>query len=574
MVTPCPLLLSAQAAVSRVRHLFFEFWRRIADGEELISRFDADALQRAGVDPSLLKRPDYVPAASVVEDADLFEWQFFGYSRQEAENIDPQQRLSLMCAWEALEMAGYASSTLTARTGVIGSSRMSTYQLSQRQDAQQIASPQVFQKLMGNDKDYLATRVAYKLGLRGPAYTVQTACSSSLIAIHLACEAIASGDAEMMLAGGASLSFPQQAGYFYRQGMIFSADGHCRPFDAEANGTLVGNGAAVVLLKRLDRAIADGDPILAVIRGTAINNDGNDKAGYTAPSLSGQRDVIRDALAMADIDADTIGLVEAHGTATPLGDPLKISALTEAWSPQPQQTAIGSLKSNVGHLDTAAGVASMLKAGLAIWQRQIPPSLNFSQPNPAIDFASTPFYVPQQLKPWHSETPHRAAVSSFGIGGSNAHAILEAAPQMDASRDNDRPLHLLLSARSEKSLYALVQQYVVRLSDREASFDMLAYAATSFYHRSLFNYRLLLSASDIDGWLSLLLDIGDGVANLQQVNSDAGIVAYCVSNGTRLTAELQTQLGQKMPEWHGLITNSEQRSLLPVTPFDGERCWH
>ncbi len=555
----------------------FEFWRRIADGEELISRFDADALQRAGVDPSLLKRPDYVPAAAVVEDADRFEWQFFGYSRQEAENIDPQQRLFLMCAWEALEMAGYSPATLSARTGVIGSSRMSTYQLPQRQDAQQIVSPQVFQKLMGNDKDYLATRVAYKLGLRGPAYTVQTACSSSLIATHLACEAIASGDAEMMLAGGASLSFPQQAGYFYREGMIFSADGHCRPFDAEANGTLVGNGAAVVLLKRLDRAIEDGDPILAVIRGTAINNDGNDKAGYTAPSLSGQRDVIRDALALADVDADTIGLVEAHGTATPLGDPLEISALTEAWSPwspQPQQTAIGSLKSNVGHLDTAAGIASLLKAGLAIWQRQIPPSLNFSQPNPAIDFASTPFYVPQQLQPWQSETPHRAAVSSFGIGGSNAHAILEAAPQAHASGDSSQPLHLLLSARSEKSLRALAQQHLLRLSDREASFDAQAYAATSFYHRSLFNYRLLLSASDVDGWLALLLDIEDGVAELQQVNGDAGIVAHHVSAGTALTAELQAQLGRTAPEWRGLITTSSQRALLPVTPFDGERCWH
>ncbi|ENM5738276.1 SDR family oxidoreductase [Vibrio mimicus] len=555
----------------------FEFWRRIADGEELISRFDADALQHAGVNPALLKRPDYVPAAAVVEDADRFEWQFFGYSRQEAENIDPQQRLFLMCAWEALEMAGYSSATLNARTGVIGSSRMSTYQLPQRRDAQQIVSPQVFQKLMGNDKDYLATRVAYKLGLRGPAYTVQTACSSSLIATHLACETIASGDADMMLAGGASLSFPQQAGYFYREGMIFSADGHCRPFDADANGTLVGNGVAVVLLKRLDRAIEDGDPILAVIRGTAINNDGNDKAGYTAPSLSGQRDVIRDALALADVDADTIGLVEAHGTATSLGDPLEISALTEAWSswsPQPQHTAIGSLKSNVGHLDTAAGIASLLKAGLAIWQRQIPPSLNFAKPNPAIDFTSTPFYVPQQLQPWNSSTPRRAAVSSFGIGGSNAHAILEAAPQHSVSGDSSQPLHLLLSARSEQSLCVLAQQHLLRLSDREADFDAHAYAATSFYHRSLFNHRLLLSASDVDGWLALLLDIAEGVASLRVVSTEAGISAHHASMGCETPVALQEQLGHSTPEWRGLIANSHQRALLPVTPFDGERCWH
>ncbi|MCU5775503.1 SDR family NAD(P)-dependent oxidoreductase [Erwiniaceae bacterium BAC15a-03b] len=553
----------------------FEFWRRIADGEELTSRFDAEALQRAGVDAALLQRADYVPAAAVVEDADRFEWGFFGYSRQEAESIDPQQRLFLMCAWEALEMAGYPPATLSARTGVIGSTRMSTYQLAQRQDAQQIVSPQVFQKLMGNDKDYLATRVAYKLGLRGPAYTVQTACSSSLIATHLACEAIASGDAEMMLAGGASLSFPQQAGYFYREGMIFSADGHCRPFDADANGTLVGNGVAVVLLKRLDRALEAGDPILSVIRGTAINNDGNDKAGFTAPSLSGQRDVIRDALAMADVAADTIGLVEAHGTATPLGDPLEISALTEAWSPwtpQPQQAAIGSLKSNVGHLDTAAGIASLLKAGLATWQRQIPPSINFSRPNPAINFAGSPFYVPQQLQPWlPGDTPLRAAVSSFGIGGSNAHAILEAPPLTTVPDDSGQPLQLLLSARSLHGLRALAQQHLLRLSDREAGFDAHAYGATSFYHRTLFSHRLLLSASDIDGWIGLLLDITEQDLHLQAAES--GISTAVFSNGTEIAGTLLNQLVQATPAWSGLIMPPARRALLPVTPFDGERCW-
>ncbi|WP_053116370.1 SDR family NAD(P)-dependent oxidoreductase [Winslowiella iniecta] len=556
----------------------FEFWRRIADGEELISRFDAEDLRKAGVDPSLLQRPDYVPAAAVVEDVDRFEWAFFGYSRQEAESIDPQQRLFLMCAWEALEMAGYPPASLSARTGVIGSARMSTYQLAQRQDAQQIVSPQVFQKLMGNDKDYLATRVAYKLGLRGPAFTVQTACSSSLIATHLACEAIASGEAEMMLAGGASLSFPQQAGYFYREGMIFSADGHCRPFDAEANGTLVGNGAAVVLLKRLDRALEDGDAILSVIRGTAINNDGNDKAGFTAPSLSGQRDVIRDALAIADVAADTIGLVEAHGTATPLGDPLEVSALTEAWSPwapQPQQTAIGSLKSNVGHLDTAAGIASLLKAGLAIWQRQIPPSINFDQPNPAINFAGSPFYVPQQLQPWQAgDTPRRAAVSSFGIGGSNAHAIVEAAPQVSAQPASSGALNLLLSARSEASLRALAQQHLLRLSDREADFDAHAYGATSFYHRSLFSHRLLLSAKDVDGWIALLLDIIEIEDYPQRLNGEDGIRASVASQGITPPAELLHQLTRATPDWRECIAATARRALLPVSPFAGERCWH
>lgn len=561
----------------------FEFWRRIADGEELISRFDGDDLQRAGVDPALLLRPDYVPAAAIVAEAERFEWAFFGYSRQEAESIDPQQRLFLMCAWDALEMAGYPSDSLRARTGVIGASRMSTWQLAQRQDAQHIASPQVFQKLIGNDKDYLATRTAYKLGLRGPAYTVQTACSSSLIAVHLACEAIASGDARMMLAGGASLSFPQQSGYFYREGMIFSADGHCRPFDAAANGTLPGNGAAVVLLKRLDHALEDGDAILSVIRGTAINNDGSDKAGFTAPSLSGQREVIQDALAMADVGADTIGLVEAHGTATPLGDPIEVSALTEAWaswSPQPQQTALGSLKSNTGHLDTAAGIGSLLKAGLALWQQQIPPSLNFDTPNPAIDFARTPFYVPQQLQPWRAvNAPLRAAVSSFGIGGSNAHAILEAAPDAALFRaadeasatlpaHDDKPLMLLLSARSEASLWALASQHLLRLSDREASFDARSYAATSFYHRTLFSHRLLISASDADGWIAHLLNVVEQLRP-ETVEGDDGVVLFAAGE---LPEALLAEAALKVPQWDRWIAPITQRALLPVSPFDGEHC--
>ncbi|NIE99095.1 KR domain-containing protein [Pantoea sp. Acro-805] len=552
----------------------FEFWRRIADGEELISRFDAAALTAAGVDPALLQRPDFVPAASVIENAERFEWQFFGYSRQEAESIDPQQRLFLMCAWEALEMAGYQPNTLQDRVGVIGSCRMSTWQTATAADAQNIVTPATFQKLMGNDKDYLATRVAYKLGLRGPAYTVQTACSSSLIATHLACEAIASGEADMMLAGGASLSFPQQAGYFHREGMIFSRDGHCRPFSADADGTLVANGAGVVLLKRLDRAVEDGDAILAVIRGTATNNDGSDKAGFTAPSLSGQREVIQDALAIAGVSADTIGLVEAHGTATPLGDPLEIAALTEAWSPASPtagQAAIGSLKSNLGHLDTAAGVGSLIKASLALWQQQIPPTLHFSAPNPAIDFSKTPFRVPTHLEPWPVPKHgwHRAAVSAFGIGGSNAHTILESAPVRQNPLSQADTYPLLLSARTPSALRALAQQHAARLSDREPGFSTNDYAATSLYHRSLFPCRVLLLASDADGWLAQLLDL------LELSEREAAkpmYVAEAVALSEAQRQSWQQQLSADKPDWQTLFAESARRSLLPVAPFEGEIC--
>ncbi len=560
----------------------FEFWRRLADGEELIDHFDHDELQAAGVSPDALKRKNFVPAAAVLDNTENFEWSFFGYSRQEAESIDPQQRFFLMCAWEALEMAGYQAGKRDARIGVIGASRISSYLLAEPEDAQNITSAEVFQKLMGNDKDYLATRVAYKLGLTGPAFTVQTACSSSLVATHLACEMIASGDADMMLAGGVSISFPQQAGYYYREGMIFSPDGRCRPFDAQANGTLVGNGAGVVLLKRLDRALEDGDAILSVIRGTAINNDGNMKAGYTAPSVEGQRNVITDALAIADVSPTTIDLVEAHGTATPLGDPIEVSALTQAWapfSPQRQQTALGSLKSNLGHLDTTAGVAGLLKASLAIWQQQIPPSLNFNTPNPAIDFDSSPFYVPQTLLPWpKSDTPKRAGVSSFGIGGTNSHAIIEAAPPRSDIANSNQPLPLLLSSRSLQGLHQLALRHAARLSEREAGFNAHAYAATSFHHRSLFSHRLLLQADDVEGWINRLLDFAEqsGATEFTTVKCAADINAWFFRSHDINDSEFNALIeacGRTDPQWEKYIPAPAVRILMPVSPFDGERCW-
>lgn len=469
------------------------FWRNIADGVELATRLDDRKPDREG--------RCFVPAASIVEQADHFDADFFGYSAQEAESIDPQQRIFLTIAWEALDSAGYGKDLSERLVGVFGASRMSTYQLPERDNLTDIASPRVFQRLIGNDKDYLASRISYKLGLTGPAMTVQTACSSSLVAVHLACEHIRNGECEMALAGGVGISFPQNGGYYHHEGMIFSEDGKCRPYDADAQGTVIGNGAGIVLLKALDDAVADGDPILAVIRGSAVNNDGHDKVGFTAPSVDGQADVIREALGMAEVPASSIGLVEGHGTATPLGDPIEVEALRRVYHAETDRAAfcaLGSVKSNLGHADTAAGIASLLKAVMAVHHGQIPPSLHFERPNPQIDLPNSPFYVPQMLMPWtgDEDTPRRAAVSSFGVGGTNCHMILEAPPIRDADADHyDGALSLMLSAPSLPALHRTARRYGDWLGDCDDG--TVTTAVSTLAARTPFPCRLAVAGRDV-----------------------------------------------------------------------------
>lgn len=573
-------VIAASCRMPRANDIF-DYWRLLADGEELIERFDAERLASVGVDPALLQRPDYVAAAAVVEDADRFDWSFFGYSKQEAQLIDPQQRLFLMCAWEALEMAGYPPAVLEQlsaplKVGVIGSCKLSTYSAAHFDKVQDIASPLTFTRLVGNDKDYLATRVSYKLGLTGSSFTVQTACSSSLVGIHLACEQLASGESDMVLAGGAGIGFAQESGYFHREGMIFSADGHCRPFDAQAGGTAIGNGVGVVLLKRLDQALADGDSVLAIVRGSAVNNDGSGKAGYTAPSPEGQARVIAEALSLAEVDPASIHLVEAHGTATALGDPIEVQALTRAWRRHThanQYCALGSVKSNLGHLDTAAGVASFLKTALALHHGQIPPSLHYTQPNPAIDFDSSPFYVPQMLLPWPDVSgPRRAAVSAFAIGGTNCHAVLEQAPETEAQADGDEPCLLVLSARSESALRELARRHAWCLGESQQSLG--DYCATSVHHRSLYPHRLIWVGNQRGELMGLLHGFAEG--------QDQGFTpqsAETVHLWASLDAEQPLQLlaSTVQPDWHAHPLGRrepQRRVLLPTCPFEGERCWY
>src|SRR5258708_13474906 len=333
--------------------------------------------------------------------------------------MDPQQRIFMECAWEALERAGYSSDNSADSIGVYGAVSVSSYLLNNLySNAELLDLVGSYPILLGNDKDFLATHTSYKLNLKGPSMAVQTACSSSLVAVHLACQSLVNGECEIALAGGASISIPQRQGYLYREGGIMSRDGHCRAFDARATGTVGGSGVGIVVLKRLEDALADGDHIHAVIRGTAINNDGSLKAGYTAPSIDGQTRVIRDAQIAAGVDPDSIQYVEAHGTGTMLGDPIEIAALRNAFSSSGRTgfCAIGSVKTNIGHLDAAAGVVGLIKTALAVEHKQIPPSLHFEQPNPHIDFATRPFYMTTILRDWETTgQPRRAGVSAFGI---------------------------------------------------------------------------------------------------------------------------------------------------------------
>ena len=457
------------------------FWQNLAMGRETIRRFAADELIAAGEDPALVEDSRYVPAYGALDDADKFDAAFFDMPPCEAAIVDPQQRVFLELAWQALESAGYDPARIEVPVGVFAGAGMNTYALNHLAGRRDIAADYgPFALMVASDKDYLPTRISYKLNLRGPSVAVQTACSTSLVAIAMACESLRQGDCAMALAGGVTIRFPQTAGYLHEDGMIFSPDGHCRAFDLAAAGIVAGSGAGIVVLKPLTAALADGDHIHAVIKGIAINNDGAAKVGYTAPSVEGQQRVIREVLDRSGIDPEMIGYIEAHGTGTAIGDPIEIAALTGAWRRQTARSgfcAIGSVKTNLGHLDAAAGVIGFIKAVLAVERSQIPPSLHFERPNPSLELESSPFYVNTALRPWpDSDATRRAAVSAFGIGGTNAHAIIEQAPTA-APAGVSRPMHLLaLSARTPSALEAAAR----RLADRLELLPEAALADTGY----------------------------------------------------------------------------------------------
>ncbi|MBM3853477.1 MAG: type I polyketide synthase, partial [Verrucomicrobia bacterium] len=477
------------------------FWRNLRAGVESITFFREDELRAAGVAPALLADPAYVRANGVLRGAEEFDAAFFGFTPREAEVTDPQHRVFLEVAWEALERAGYNPAGAPGRVGVFAGAGLSTYLLKNLAPNQAfVDSAGELALLLGNNKDFVPTRTSYKLNLRGPSVAVNTACSTSLVAVHLAGQSLLDFHCDLALAGGVSVQVPQEQGYLHQEGGIGSPDGHCRAFDAAARGTVSGNGAGVVVLKRLTEALADGDIIHAVIRGSAVNNDGANKVGFTAPSVDGQSQVIADALAVAGVAPEEISYLEAHGTGTELGDPIEVAALTQVFGAHTTRRgfcALGSVKTNFGHLDEAAGVAGLVKAVLALQHRELPPTLHFTQPNPKIDFANSPFFVNARLAPWDSPAgvPRRAGVSSFGIGGTNAHVVLEEAPAASPAK-NDGAWHLLVvSARTPSALERAAENLALHL-EANPELPLADVAWTLAVGRSAFDQRRFVVARD------------------------------------------------------------------------------
>jgi len=454
------------------------FWDNLRHGKESIVTLAEDDLLAEGIPEKALANHAYVRRAALVDGIDEFDADFFGFTPQVARSTDPQHRLFLQTAWHAIEDAGYDPANIEGSVGVYATSTTSGYLLHNIMSnhdpnvvmGQGITFDMVNLSLQ-NDKDYLATKVAHAFNLRGPALSVQTACSSALVAVHLACQSILNGECEMALAGGASLRIPHHVGYWYAPGSMVSPTGHCRPFDVRSDGTIFGSGVGVVVLKALQDAVDDGDRIHAVIRGSALNNDGSTKMTYAAPTAAGQADVIAEAQAIAEVDASEVSYVETHGTGTPLGDPIEIEGLRQAFavSDEPRQGPcyIGSVKSNIGHLESAAGIASLIKAILCLKHRAIPATLHYTSPNPELHIDSGPFRVRSEYGPWEWDGVLRAGVSSFGVGGTNAHVVLEEAPPVPASTPNSGPQVLLMSARSSEALQQSRSALAAELSGGE-----------------------------------------------------------------------------------------------------------
>ena len=541
------------------------FWQNLLQGIESISFFSDEELEL--VERSVLSHPNYVKAGAVLPNIDKFDASFFGYSNKEAELIDPQQRLFLECAWSALENAGYDPGNYKGLVGVYGGSGTNTYLINNIYTNQRFSPSSTFKEpslalglSLENERDYLPTRISYKLNLTGPSINIQTACSTSLVAVHMACQSLFNGECDMALAGGVSISVPQKTGYFYQEDMILSPDGHCRAFDAQARGTLLGSGVGIVVLKLLQEAITDGDNIIAVIKGSAINNDGALKLGFTAPSIEGQAAVISDALAIAQIDASTVTYVETHGTGTALGDPIEITALTQAFRKSTDKKgfcAIGSVKTNFGHLDAAAGIAGLIKTVLALKHKCIPPSLHFKQPNPKIDFANSPFYVNTALSEWQTNgTPRRAGVSSFGMGGTNCHVVLEEAPSIEpATHTLEQDWHILcLSAKTEKALQELQERYVAYLkSHPDTKLADICFTANT--GRKHFKHRNSFIAQSVK---QLLEQLEAGATASREVTSSPGAIAFLFTGQGSQYVNMGRQLYEQAPTFRETLNRCDE----------------
>ena len=551
-----------------------EFWSNLCQGKESITRFSDQEIIAEGIAPELLKKPEYVKAWGVLEDADKFDAQFFGFNPREAEILDPQQRIFLEEAWKALEDAGCDSERFSGAIGTFASVGMNTYIKNLTEDNEIGNVANNYQIMINNDKDFLATRVAYKLNLEGPGLTVQTACSSSMVAVHLACRSLLNKECDMALAGGVSIRLPQKTGYMYQEGMILSPDGHCRAFDEKAKGTVGGNGAGVVVLKRLEEAIEQGDNICAVIKATAVNNDGSLKVGYTAPRIEGEAGVIAKAQELAGVSPETITYIEAHGTGTPMGDPIEIEALEKVFSENTDKKkycAVGSVKTNIGHLDAASGVIGLIKTVLAIKNGKIPPSLNFDKPNPKCNFENGHFYVNAKLSEWKTDgMPRRAGVSSFGIGGTNAHAVLEEAPvKRKVTSENARHL-LIFSAKTPSALKSMTSNFALHLKENPV-IDMNDVSYTLKLGRREFEYRCFIVCNTREEAIEAIEK--DNLIYENTVKSDKSYTATSLKEYTEEELGIFWLQGEKI-DWISLYEGQVRHKInLPAYPFEGQSFW-
>ncbi|ACE82625.1 L-histidine N(alpha)-methyltransferase [Cellvibrio japonicus] len=487
-----------------------EFETNLWAGKESIRTLTREELRLAGVPDEWLANPGYIPVTSSFADVESFDADFFKYSSREARRMDPQQRCLLECAWEALEHAGYSQKAFDYPVGVFAGASSNTYLLNnmlRKKVALNLDFMEYLEDRQGGDKDFIATRVAYKMNLCGPAFTVQSACSTSLVAVHTACQSLLNGECDMALAGAVTVMYPLDQGYWHKEGSMVSPDGHCRTFSDRAQGTVFGNGVGVIVLKRLEDALAERANILGVIKGSAMNNDGAVKPSYTAPSLDKQSEVISDALAIADVNPDTILFVEAHGTGTPMGDPIEVAALTQAYrdyTDKRQFCALGSVKTNIGHLDVAAGMAGIIKTLLVLKNHSVPPTLHFNAANPAIDFVRSPFFVNTDVQPLPDvDTPARAGITSLGVGGTNVHMILEAHTSPDSYSPDASAELLLLSAKTPEALAAVCSRMQDHLA-RHPSLSLADVAFTLKHGRIAWPYRVALVANDVSQCTELL----------------------------------------------------------------------
>lgn len=543
-----------------------ELWDNLATGVSAIRDLTEEELLASGVEPALLADPQYVRRAAPLKDIEHFDAAFFGFSPREAEVTDPQHRLFLECCWEGLEGAGYQPNKMPGRVGVFAGCGVSKYGFGNvRQRPDVMATTNEVQWAVGNNSDSLSNTVSYKLGLTGPAIAVQSFCSTSLVAVHLAVQSLLTYDSDVAIAGGASLELPQKAGYLYEEGSILSPDGLVRTFDADASGSVVGNGVAIVVLKRLSDAKKDGDHIYAVVLGSAFNNDGRAKVGFTAPGADGQAEVIAYAQSVADAPADTIGYVECHGTGTMLGDSVELAAMDRVFRDSTNETVLASIKPDVGHLDRASGVAGLIRAALAVERAQLPGTRNFRSPNPALATGGARFTVLQENTPWpETEHPRRAGISSFGLGGTNAHVVLEEVGPAPERPNEPGPQALVLSARSDEALTAATKDLRAHLNDTH---DLADVAFTLQASRAGFTHRLAVICTDIDDAIDAL---GDPARQRRAVPDASATEPVTPEN---LDDAVEQWLSGAEIDWAALHDGHRRRVPLPTYPFQRQRYW-